>query len=184
MRQHLAHVGWHLFTAAAVVSLVICVAALVIWPVGHWRRLYFKYCFGVTQIEIQTEAGTLAVGRYEFPRAVPRGWGGATRDLDADSPSGPFDFGRLHKDRLRPDDNLYDCVWCPNWFVVALFGVMPTVWFVRFRRRRARLLKGRCIGCGYDLRATPGRCPECGTIPRLPRNPPMQRTAAGTGALK
>jgi hypothetical protein len=34
----------------------------------------------------------------------------------------------------------------------------------RWRRRRQAATTGRCAQCGYDLRATPERCPECGAI--------------------
>lgn len=51
----------------------------------------------------------------------------------------------------------------PLWAPVATFGTFfLVVWGIpRLRRRRWRRT-GRCGGCGYDLRASKDRCPECG----------------------
>jgi hypothetical protein len=50
------------------------------------------------------------------------------------------------------------------WIVVPVFAlaVCGEVSIAR-RRRRAAIRNHRCLGCGYDLRASPERCPECGT---------------------
>ena len=56
----------------------------------------------------------------------------------------------------------------PYWFLflaTALFpawrGVAGLRRFVVSRRRRRN---GYCVACGYDLRASSGRCPECGEV--------------------
>jgi hypothetical protein len=49
----------------------------------------------------------------------------------------------------------------PHWLIVVLAAAAPIAWLRRARIQR-RLAKGLCRNCGYDLRATPDRCPECG----------------------
>jgi hypothetical protein len=45
----------------------------------------------------------------------------------------------------------------------ALLSALTTLLLIRHRRVAGRTREGLCPRCGYDLRATPRRCPECGT---------------------
>jgi protein-S-isoprenylcysteine O-methyltransferase Ste14 len=58
----------------------------------------------------------------------------------------------------------------PAWVPLAAFVLLAVAAYVAWagRRRAARSeweAAGRCPACGYDLRATPERCPECGAVP-------------------
>jgi hypothetical protein len=53
----------------------------------------------------------------------------------------------------------------PYWAGIIAALVIPFCWAQRAREVRRRLRRGsagKCSACGYDLRATPDRCPECG----------------------
>jgi hypothetical protein len=54
----------------------------------------------------------------------------------------------------------------PHWAVISPCLVLPAVAMVRLGRFLRRRRQGLCLHCGYDLRATPERCPECGTVVR------------------
>lgn len=54
----------------------------------------------------------------------------------------------------------------PYWAIVAVLASPGFVFVPVWKRRRRRIKRrqsGLCESCGYDLRASVDRCPECGT---------------------
>ena len=49
--------------------------------------------------------------------------------------------------------------------IIAGIFVLPAIAYPRLKRmktRRVRVAQGLCVKCGYDLRGSSERCPECG----------------------
>lgn len=126
----------------------------------------------LARADVAVAQATLALRRYESqqrpppppapavsPRFMPRweqnGWEGL--------------WIRLRNDRVpagtAPPPGVTSGRWVelPYWMPFVL-AAAPLAFAARTaRQRRLRLRRGLCVSCGYDLRGSGKRCPECGT---------------------
>src|SRR5262249_46089240 len=63
----------------------------------------------------------------------------------------------------KTHDISVNAITVPHWFVILLSLSFPAILVRRYWRKRYRLRHGLCTQCGYDLRKSNGKCPECGT---------------------
>jgi hypothetical protein len=81
----------------------------------------------------------------------------------------------------------YRSVSVPWFYLFVPLSMPPGAWAIGWWRRRRKLHRpGLCKVCGYDMRATPGRCPECGTRvtppPQAPSNQERRQRSIGLAA--
>lgn len=165
------------YAAASTLALL-----LALWGFSYWRALllqwHSRHYEGMTMVDYDTyfvaKRGVANVHVYTVRETVGTVQPDAFTDFQwavypADSPGGALHFigNFLGIDASiwtwhKPLQSIYNVdLWCPGWLL--LFPVAAITWKVRkslIRWRRRRL--NQCQSCGYDLRASPERCPECG----------------------
>jgi 4-amino-4-deoxy-L-arabinose transferase-like glycosyltransferase len=182
-----------LFIAVSWVSLVICVAVAGLWVRSYFvvDRLNNQprpgRDYGMLSVEGRLIFATLKTRTDGWNAGWPKVYGLALwisqgvddipippdysfsrSDFDASSPTRFNFFGMVFSKKLRScydSSDTLDFVSLPMWMVAAPAAVLPLIRLRRGWRARRRRVEGLCLVCGYDLRATPDRCPECGTVP-------------------
>ena len=168
-------------------SALLCLILLVIWVRSYYATddvtfalqdgRFWDATWGRGLIQVQWGDG--------FPPSLFRA--GAYFDSHAASAIlTPTSFWtRLGYDKEFSADWKWGVVIVPFYAPAAVAAVLPSAWLLRvYLARRRRRRPWVCPGCGYDLRASTGRCPECGrTIPpQLARRPRVElrpETAGG-----
>jgi len=179
-----------LFNGLAAVSLLLFVATAAVWVRSHWVTDVFTYAWPLppdSQLNPRRELiavtilpGSLGLvdddfsGDYITMAIASLGFAHQSTYWQKVSCPGPTNFwnrmgfgagryptvngsggnsGKIHSQYLA----------VPFWFGLLLTSILPLRRFYVFRRDRR--IPGFCDQCGYDLRATPDRCPECGIVP-------------------
>jgi hypothetical protein len=169
-----------LLSPAAAASLVFCLCASSLWVYSHFDAKGVKG----HDFEVGVEAGRLKVLRvYEVGQPMTdEDWSANVGGLPTYRrlpqrryAAGPFTLVIGQERRLERREHRHPrpvsfwAVGLPLWFVVLVGVPLPVVAVLRLRLRRRTALRGRqclCLVCGYDLRASGGRCPECGAPAR------------------
>jgi hypothetical protein len=175
----------HLFTLLSALSLALSMAMCVLWTRGYSIEDGAILAFHWHYASFASFRGDIGC---EFGRYYERGY---SRRLAADCwhqpaalvPSSDYvhiveaegRFGHLphyHQVlgfRFHPR---MDGDWeyrergiaMPTWFAFVCFVALPIYKSRQFFAVRRNRRRGSCTFCGYDLRATTDRCPECGTL--------------------
>lgn len=161
----------HTFTVASLFSLLLFLAITSMAVRSYWAADSYEWWpedWGVGELWGCSSHGCVAFGRWagpvsnhfegyhsDEPRSLVEGLTNANpNDTRLILPA--IGLAYLHFDH---EIEVSYVVVFPFWLMLTGTAVMPLCWY---RTTRCRAKAGYCTSCGYDLRASKDRCPECG----------------------
>jgi hypothetical protein len=161
-----------LFTILSAVSLLLCVATAIMWALNLAEASYMTSDGHFFEFKSRLEGGfELKYGvRAELDKLpllpVRKSWGGFMVETWQMGAIEYTDHGQKTIFYLKTQALRFPR-WCMG-MIAALAGILPGMWAYRRsceREQDRRRARGECAVCGYDMRSSPQRCPECGTAP-------------------
>ncbi len=144
-----------------IVSLLGLLLSVGLWGVSYWLFTYFNLRY-----ECYLNEGQLICMRLDSPKKVlrPEFAGLRSHGFRGSKTNWKIEHYRIAT-VIRPGGVTTSAtdvripLWLPTCILAALsfFLLLPPL-----HRRRKREKLGLCLKCGYDLRASKDRCPECG----------------------
>jgi hypothetical protein len=156
-----------LFAGVSVLSLILCLATVGLWVRSYWAHdVFYRYSGGAKGFQLHSSTGDVVVylGRNSPGVARADGWHHFAQPTFRSVTIPMFRF-----DRAPLESGFKWIIGTPHWLPALLFALAPAWWLLGpWRRQSKRRKLGLCLNCGYDLRATPARCPECGHAAAIP----------------
>jgi hypothetical protein len=169
-----------LFTLLSTLSFLLFLATAVFWLRSYRSQERITWITQNGYYSLWTAHGSLELGflhgnavykptetaspKYTRDRADPPFNGLVFLEFDPPVTHTDWQHAGFALHQVHQPSRLYVKAFAPFWSLALLTSLFPLTWLISRRRSHLRQNLGLCPTCGYDLRATPTRCPECGTL--------------------